>query len=102
MRGIRTRADYNPSPQDGTIAEQNVKVKITAIRRRLVKMTATSLRARCSICRREVETLTKTDAAAILEIDDCEIEHLVKGGSVHVISTISGSLRVCKDSLFVR
>ena len=49
-----------------------------------------------------METLTKTDAAAILEIDDCEIEHLVNEGLVHLISTVSGNLLVCKDSLFAR
>ena len=97
-----TRVDYNPSPEDRAIAEQNVRVKITAIRRRLIKVTAASLSAWCSICEREVETLNRTEAAAILEIDDCEIEHLVKEGSVHVICTVSGSLLVCKDSLFPR
>jgi hypothetical protein len=77
-------------------------VKITAIRRRLIKVTAVTLSARCSICEREVETLTKTEAAAILEIDDRQLEHLITKGSLHVMSTVSGSSRVCKDSLFRR
>jgi hypothetical protein len=93
-------ADYNPNPKERAIPEQSVKVKITAIRRRLVKVNAASVSARCSICGQDVQTLTKTEAAAVLEIDQRELEHLVTEGSVHAISTISGNLRVCKDSLF--
>ena len=47
--------------------EQKVKVRITAVRRRRVRVTAL-LRAHCQACGREVEALTRREAGEISEI----------------------------------
>ena len=44
--------------------------------------------------------LTAGEAAAVLEVDDCTLDRLIAAGEVHALQTVSGNLRVCKDSLF--
>ena len=80
--------------------EQKIKVRITAVRRRMVRVAATAPRAHCAACGREVETLTRSQASEILEVGDQELGEFIAAGYVHAIPTVSGSLRVCKDSLF--
>lgn len=58
------------------------------------------LRAHCPVCEREVETLTIAQAVEALEISGQMFDGLIAGGLVHAIRTVSGSFRVCKDSLF--
>jgi hypothetical protein len=82
--------------------EQKVKVRITAVRRRAIRVTAGALllRAQCAACGREVEALTRRQASEILEVRDQELGALINAGRVHAIQTMGGSIRVCKDSLF--
>ena len=82
--------------------EHKAKVKITAVRRRTIRVTAGALRARCAACGCEVEALTRSQAGEILEVGDQELGAFLAAGRVHAIPTVSGSQRVCKDSLFVR
>jgi hypothetical protein len=84
--------------------DQKVKVRITAVRRRTVRVTAGALllRAQCMTCGREVEALTRSQAGEILEVKDQELGALISAGRVHAIQTTSDSIRVCKDSLFSR
>ncbi len=81
--------------------EQKAKVRITAVRRRTMRITASSaLRAQCAACGREVEALTRGQASEILEVGDQELGAFLAAGRVHAIPTVSGSLCVCKESLF--
>ncbi|MBA3354996.1 MAG: hypothetical protein H0U18_03475 [Pyrinomonadaceae bacterium] len=81
--------------------EHKAKVRITAVRRRTIRVAAGALpRARCAACGREVETLTRSQAGEILEVGDQELGAFLAAGRVHTIPTVSGSLRVCKESLF--
>jgi hypothetical protein len=77
-------------------------VKITTTRRRKLSLTQTAIRVHCPTCGREVETLDAAQAAAILEVDAQTLSQLVAEGRVHTIQSVSGSLRICKDSLFTR
>ena len=44
--------------------------------------------------------LTRAQAAGVLEIDARALNQLVAEGQIHAMLTVTGSLRVCKDSLF--
>ncbi len=44
--------------------------------------------------------LSLAESAVFLEIEDRMLEGLIAIGEVHAIQTASGSLRVCKYSLF--
>ncbi len=77
-------------------------VKITTTRRRKLNLDQTVIRVHCQACGREVETLGAAQAAAVLEADPQTLSHLVAEGRVHTIQSVSGSLRFCKDSLFIR
>ena len=79
-----------------------MKVRITTIRRRTMRVAAggAALRASCPACGREVEALTRGQAREILEIKEQELNEFIAAGRVHAIQTVSGSVRVCKDSLF--
>jgi hypothetical protein len=81
--------------------EQKVKVRITAVRRRTMRVAAGAvLRAPCPACGREVEMLTRSQASEILEVGEQELNEFIAARRVHAIQTVSGSLRICKDSLF--
>ena len=82
--------------------KRKVKLKITSASRQTVRLTSRSLNARCPVCRREVEMVSSAEAAAILEVDLGTLYRLVASGCVHRIQTVSGAVRVCKDSLFSR
>ena len=79
---------------------EQMKVRITAVRRRRIRVWANPLRAACPVCGREVEALTRGQANEILEVEDQKLNELIAAGRVHAIQTVSGSLWVCKDSLF--
>jgi hypothetical protein len=49
-----------------------------------------------------VETLTRFQAAEILEVEDQVLDALILADHIHAFETVSGSLRICKDSLFQR
>lgn len=76
------------------------KLKITAVRRLAIRAERSIFRALCPVCDREVEMLTKAHATEILEIDDLAFERMLADGQVHTIQTVSGKVRVCKNSLF--
>ena len=80
--------------------KRKVKIRITSSRRQVVRFDGHNLRTFCRACGREVETLTRSLADEILEIEDAELSEFIASGRVHAIETVSGSLRVCKDSLF--
>ncbi len=76
------------------------RVKITTKYKRTLRAPPL-IRAHCPICEREVETLTAAQAADVLEIDNQMLDKLITAGRVHSVHTISGSLRICKDSLLI-
>ena len=80
--------------------KQRLKVKVTNVRRQRISMLAVTLRALCQACRREVETLARFQAAEILEVEDQVLSAMILTGHVHAFETVSGSVRICKDSLF--
>ncbi len=80
--------------------KRRVRLKITASSRQTVVAAGQRLSALCPLCGREVEMLTGAQAAAVLEVDGRALESLVDGGLVHAVRTVSGSLWVCKESLF--
>ncbi len=79
--------------------KRRFKMTVTKIRRRTTPP-KTILRASCSVCKHEVEMLTAAESTEILEIDDNALNSLVTAGKVHAALTVSGNLRICKDSLF--
>lgn len=81
--------------------KRRLKLKITTVRRQIFKGPTVILRARCVVCGRDVEALTPTDAAQILQVADRVMDYLIADAQVHTIQSISGAIRVCKDSLFL-
>ena len=82
--------------------KQRLRVKVTRVRRQRISMPAVPLRALCRACEREVETLTRFQAAEILEVEEQVLNALILAGHVHAFETVSGSLLICKDSLFAK
>ncbi len=74
---------------------------ITTMRRRSVRLPG-GLMARCPVCERVRETISRAQAGEVLEVDESALERLIAEGRVHAIGTVSGSFRICKDSLFSR
>lgn len=91
-------SNYNRS----TPMKRKRTVKITTTRRRKLNLAQTVIRVHCQACGREVETLDAAQAAAFLETDAQALSHIVAEGHIHTIQSVSGSLRFCKDSLFMR
>jgi len=56
----------------------------------------------CPDCGCEVEMITRAQAAGVLRVDPLTLDRLLADGSVHTIRSLSGSIRICKDSLFVK
>lgn len=77
-------------------------LKITVTRSRLLRLSVIPLRAYCPVCVREVEVLGAAQAAAVLDTDFASFNCLLAAGRLHAIATLSGSLCICKDSLFER
>ncbi len=80
--------------------KRRLKLIVTKIRRQTVAEKIINLRAFCPICGFETEMLSLAESAVFLEIEDRMLEGLIAIGEVHAIQTASGSLRVCKYSLF--
>jgi hypothetical protein len=76
------------------------KLKITTTHSRVLSTQSISIRAHCTACDREVETLTVAHSASILEVDPTTLTQLISDGLVHAIPTVTGSLLICRDSLF--
>ena len=75
---------------------------ITKVMRERVTLATAGLAVPCPICQRDVEILNSSQAAAILEVEEESLGALITSGEVHEIRTVSGSLAVCKDSLWQR
>ena len=84
------------------MVKRTVKLKITSTSRKTMTVLGQRLSARCPLCEREVEILSGAQAAGVLEVDCQTFDHLLAGGQIHAIPTVSGSIRVCKDSLFLK
>jgi hypothetical protein len=82
--------------------KKRLKMKITTVRERMVKMPEAVVRAHCLACNLEVEMLTNVHAARVLQVSIEELGHLITTGQVHTIETISGNLLICKNSLLLR
>lgn len=80
--------------------KRKVRMRITTASRRILRFGGQSVRAYCPACGREVETLTKREVGEVLEIGAEALSEFIAAGRVHAIPTVSGSIRVCKDSLF--
>jgi len=46
--------------------------------------------------------MTHSQAASFLEMDSLGLDGLIASGKVHSMVTVSGTVRVCQDSLLVR
>ena len=78
------------------------RITVTTTKSRILRYQPQALSVFCPDCAREVEMLTSAQVAGILEIDGQTFDRLVSSGWVHTIQTVSGSVRVCKDSLFTK
>lgn len=66
-------------------------------RRRVVEVQVSG--AFCARCAREVETLSREEAAGFLQIGVEEVNSLGIAGSLHFLPSATGVFRVCKQSL---
>lgn len=80
--------------------KRKLKLTVTKIYRQTAAERVINLRAFCPICKFETEMISLADSAVFLEIEDRMIEGLIALGKVHAVKTMSGNLRVCKNSLF--
>ncbi len=80
--------------------KRKLKLTVTKIYRQTVTEKIINLRAFCPICRFETEMLSLTESAVFLGNEDRMIEGLIALGEVHAVHLTSGSLHVCKNSLF--
>ena len=82
--------------------KKRLKMKITTVRQQTTGSALAALRFACPVCEREEEMLTGVQATEILGIDHPTLDRLIASGKVHSIQTVSGNIRVCKDSLFLK
>ena len=76
------------------------KLKITTTHSSVLSTQPSLIRAHCNACDREVETLTVAHATSVLEVDPTTLTQLISDGLIHAIPTVTGSLLICRDSLF--
>jgi hypothetical protein len=81
--------------------KESRRLIITTTRRRILRLRPLLVCAPCPVCGREVETLAQAQAAEALEINQLMLDGLLAAGRIHAIPTVSGSVRICRDSLFV-
>ena len=81
--------------------KQKLTVTITRLRRQSMTVLKPALRVPCPFCLREVEALSRVQAACVLGIKERMLDELLAGGRIHSIQTINHHLWVCKDSLFI-
>lgn len=75
-------------------------VRITITRRRKFYFQIPLICIHCQVCGREVETLSASQAAEALEVHPNVLSQMIADGVIHMIRTVSGSLRICRNSLF--
>ena len=96
-----TARDYSTPAEQSTMIKRSARIKVTTVRRRRVKVgDEAPPRANCSVCEREVELLTRSQAAGILGLDEQATEDLIATRLIHVIRTVNENLWLCKESLF--
>jgi hypothetical protein len=76
------------------------RIIITTTRRRTLRVQLTLISAHCPICDCEVDTLARSQAADVLEVDATALDEMIACGRLHAIQTVSSNQRICKDSLF--
>ncbi|MBI3423585.1 MAG: hypothetical protein HY011_11660 [Acidobacteria bacterium] len=76
------------------------RLTMTVTRRHLMRVPYLRVRANCPVCGREVDTLDAAQATAVLELTPLEFQRLLTDATIHALPTVSGSLRICQDSLF--
>ncbi len=77
-------------------------IKITTTRRRILRVQPINARVHWPVCNCLVETRNFPEPIDALQIKEHVLSHLINGDQVHTITTVSGSFRVCRDSLFIR
>ncbi|MEW6130206.1 MAG: hypothetical protein AB1757_24435 [Acidobacteriota bacterium] len=77
------------------------RLKVTTTRLQTMEFRAFRLMLHCPHCEHEVEMLTRAQAAGVLEVDVQTFNQLIAEGQIHAVQTVTGGLRVCKDSLFL-
>ena len=80
--------------------KQSTRVTIRTTRSRSIRVMRGVLLASCPVCMREVEMLTRSQAAEILQVHDAAVDGLVADRKLHAILTVSGNFCICKPSLF--
>lgn len=77
--------------------KRKLKLTVTKIRRPI-----SNFRVFCPACGIETEMLTAGECVGFLKIEDREFNDLITARAIHAFETVTGSLRVCKNSLFRR
>ena len=76
------------------------RLTITVTHRRTLHLPELPVRAHCPVCGRVVTTLDVTQAAVVLAVTPAQFEGLLAAAALHALPTVSGSVRICQDSLF--
>lgn len=80
--------------------EPKCTARITITRRRKLRFQIPSICVDCQVCGRKVETLSVSQAAEALEVHPEVLGQMIADGVIHAIGAVSGSLRICQNSLF--
>lgn len=75
-------------------------IRITASRRRTIRLSQGTFSVDCPVCCCRVEIMPAAQAAAVLEIDINTLNRFLVEGRIHAIETVSGSRQICINSLF--
>ncbi len=78
--------------------KQTQRINIITTHHRILRVRPGPVCAPCLRCGREVETLGQSQAADVLEVGGSILDDMIAAGLIHAILTVSGNLRVCKDS----
>lgn len=76
------------------------RIIITTTRRRTLRVQLTLISAHCPVCDCEVDTLARSQAAEVLEVDATALDEMIASGLLHTIQPLNSDPRICKDSLF--
>jgi hypothetical protein len=75
--------------------KRKVRIQVTRIRNQ-----AAAAFVYCRACGFETEILTPSDAEQLLQVSSSALMQLILTGSIHAISTVTGSVCICKRSIF--
>ena len=82
--------------------KEALRIKITTTQRRILRVRPALVCAHCPICGHEVETLAQAQAAEVLDVSHQILAEMIAAGLIHAIPTVSGSLRICRNSLLAK